>query len=89
VEARIQALLDAPTVLRQRHHKGKWQTYDLRPLVQVLRLTPGRMGTLLLTMRLQASPEGAGRPDAVVDVLGLDLAPHTMMRTNLYFEFDK
>jgi hypothetical protein len=40
-------------------------------------------------MRLQASPEGAGRPDAVVEALGLGLAPHAIVRTNLCLEFDK
>lgn len=89
VEARTQALLEAPTLLRQRHHKGKWQTYDLRPLVQGLTVEPGEAGTHVLSMRLQASPEGAGRPDAVLEVLGLALAPHTIVRTNLYLEFDK
>jgi hypothetical protein len=40
-------------------------------------------------MRLQASPQGAGRPDQVLEALGLSLAPHTIERTNLCFEFDK
>lgn len=89
VETRVEALLAAPTVLRQRPHKGKWQSYDLRPLIQAVAVAPGRPGTHVLTMRLQASPEGAGRPDAVLEALGLVLGPYTMVRTNLYFEFDK
>jgi hypothetical protein len=40
-------------------------------------------------MRLQASPQGAGRTDEVLDVLGLSLFPHSVERTTLYLEFDK
>ncbi len=40
-------------------------------------------------MRLQASPQGAGRPDQVLEALGLSLAPHAIERTNLCLEFDK
>jgi len=89
VEARVQMLLESPAVLRQRHHKGKWQSYDLRPLIQAVTVEPGKPGTHVLVMRLQTSPEGAGRPDALLEALGLGLAPHTIARTNLYLEFDK
>jgi len=89
VRARVQALLDAASLPRQRQHKGKQQTFDLRPLVQSLSAGPGPQGGCLLEMRLQASPEGAGRPGDVLDVLGLSLAPHAAERTNLHFEFDK
>jgi hypothetical protein len=40
-------------------------------------------------MRLQASPEGAGRPDQVLDALGLLIVPYAIERTNLCLEFDK
>jgi radical SAM-linked protein len=88
IRARVRALMAAPTLPRQRHHKGKMQTYDLRPLVQsvVVELLDG---VPVLEMRLQASPQGAGRPDEVLDVLGLSLAPHSLERTNLHIEFDK
>lgn len=89
VRTRVQALLDAPALLRQRHHKGKMQTYDLRPLVQSIRVASGQAADLVLNIRLQASPEGAGRPDEILDVLGLSLTRHAIERTNLCFEFDK
>lgn len=88
IRTRVQMLLEAPTLLRQRQHKGRLQTYDLRPLIQDLAVEPGN-GALVLRMRLQASPQGAGRPDAVLDALGLSVVPHTLLRTNLHFEFDK
>ena len=89
VHGRVQALLDAPSILRQRQHKGKLQTYDLRPFIQTVTVEPGREGRHLLTMRLQASPAGAGRPDEVLKALGLALGPYSIERTNLCFEFDK
>ena len=70
--------------------RASMQTYDLRPLIQEIgrrRLQDGE--ERILNMRLQASPQGAGRPDEVLDALGLSLASHTMERTNLHFEFDK
>jgi radical SAM-linked protein len=89
IRTRVGALLEMPTLLRQRHHKGKWQTYDLRPFIQSMSVEPRQGGRQILTMRLQASPQGAGRPDAVLDALGLSAMPHSMERTKLHFEFDK
>ena len=89
IRARIETLLAAPAVLRQRHHKGRLQTYDLRPLIQHIEVREGQAGEQILEMRLQASPQGAGRPDEVLDALGLSLMPHRLERTKLHFEFDK
>jgi radical SAM-linked protein len=89
IQTRIKALLAAPTLPRQRHHKGKQQTYDLRPLIQEVSVADGGENERILEMRLQASPQGAGRADEVLDALGLSLAAHTIERTNLLFEFDK
>ena len=89
VRTRVETLLHTSSVLLKRHHKGRLQTYDLRPLIQRVTVEPGQDGELILSMRLQASPSGAGRPDAVLEVLGLSLVPHTVVRTKLYFEFDK
>ncbi|MFN2183772.1 MAG: TIGR03936 family radical SAM-associated protein [Anaerolineae bacterium] len=89
VSSRVRALLAAPLILRQRQHKGKQQTYDLRPLIQTVTVERGPAGEHVLNMRLQLSPEGAGRPDEVLEALGLTLDPHRIERTNLCFEFDK
>jgi radical SAM-linked protein len=89
IQTRIDSLLAAPVIMRQRHHKGKMRAYDLRPLVQKVEVKPQGDGERLLFMRLQASPQGAGRPDEVLDVLGLSTVPTAIERTNLYFEFDK
>jgi radical SAM-linked protein len=89
IQTRIQALLAAPTLPRQRHHKGKQQPYDLRPLIQEVSVAVEGEKERVLHMRLQASPQGAGRADQVLDALGLSLASYSIERTNLHFEFDK
>jgi radical SAM-linked protein len=86
IRARVAALLAAPSLPRRRHHKGEWQTYDLRPLVHSIKVEPAQPGVQILSMRLQASPAGAGRPDEVLDALGLLMLPHSIERTRLYFE---
>ncbi len=89
LRSRVQALLAETTLLRRREHKGGWQTYDLRPLIQSVVVDPGPEGIVCLHMRLQASPAGAGRPDEVLDALGLSLTQPVVERTKLRFEFDK
>jgi radical SAM-linked protein len=89
IQTRIQGLLDAPTLPRQRFQKGKVQSYNLRPFIQRMAVEPGQTEGQVLTMLLQASPEGAGRPDEVLEALGLSLDVRAMERTNLCFEFDK
>jgi radical SAM-linked protein len=85
VATRAALLLEAPTLPRRREHKGRLQTYDLRPLIQTLVVEAGAQGAWLLRMRLQASPQGAGRPDEVLDALGLALAVRSIERTALHF----
>lgn len=92
LRVRVESLLDAPTLPRQREQKGKMRTYDLRPLIHTVTVAPGPNGECVLDMHLVVSPEGAGRPDEVLDVLGLSLAPHRIERIELVFastEFDK
>ena len=49
----------------------KRREYDLRALVQVLRVEPLCEGTARLLMRLRSDSTGVGRPDQVVKALGL------------------
>jgi radical SAM-linked protein len=90
IKVRMDGLLAAVSLPRKRMQKGRWRTYDLRPRIYDLALelgaAPGRVG---LRMRLQASPQGAGRPDEVLDALGLTVVPHRVVRTRLVFAFDK
>ena len=77
----------AAALPRRRLHKGSWQAYDLRPLVQEIEGEAGPDGSAVLCLRLQASQAGAGRPEEVLDTLGLSPAPHCVERTALHFEY--
>lgn len=82
VQRRIQALLDAPTLPRQR--RGKM--YDLRPLILDLTIQQADETHLTLIARLQASQDGGtGRPDELLDALGLSDTPAEICRTALNF----
>jgi radical SAM-linked protein len=73
---RLEAFLAAPTLSRER--RGK--TYDLRPLVEGLRLE-GQT----LYMRLAARDGATGRPEEVLDALGLGNQLIPVHRAALYF----
>jgi hypothetical protein len=78
-----------------RDRRGK--VYNLRPLVQALSVEPvhalsaeqGRAGradrAAVIRSRLQATPEGTGRPDELAAALGLDPATVKIKRTKLLF----
>ncbi len=76
VQNRIEELLAAGTIPRERRGKG----YDLRPLIDDLRLEGSS-----LWMRLKHDSEGAGRPDEVLAALGLERAGKAIHRTRLIF----
>lgn len=74
---RIAALLQAPSLPRQRRGKD----YDLRPLIEDLRLLEdGR-----LFMRLAAREGATGRPEEVLDALGIPWQETQIERTRLIF----
>lgn len=83
VEARVQALLAASTLLRERRGKR----YDLRPLVLALSVESVQPSTVHLVMRLLADANvGTGRPDEVVAALGWGDVPLRIHRRRLGFE---
>jgi radical SAM-linked protein len=83
VTDRVPQFLVATEVMRDR--RGK--VYNLRPLVQALSI--GRAGradrAAVIRARLQATPEGTGRPDELAAALGLDPAVVKIKRTKLIF----
>ncbi len=90
---RVSQFLAATDVMRDR--RGK--VYNLRPLVQALSIAPanvlaveqGRAGradrVVIIRSRLQATPDGTGRPNELAAALGLDPAAVKIKRTNLIF----
>jgi radical SAM-linked protein len=79
---RVQQFLAATDVMRDR--RGK--VYNLRPLVQALAIESARADlAVVIRSRLQATPEGTGRPDELAAALGLDPATVKIKRTKLIF----
>ena len=81
VKERVPQLLAADEVMRDR--RGK--VYNLRPLVQALTIEPQSETMVKVRARLQATPEGTGRPDELAAALGLDPAVIQIKRTKLIF----
>jgi hypothetical protein len=79
IRERVQALLAASVLPRQRQREGRTVTYDLRPLVLELTFAgidavegiDGARQETRLRMRLTATPQGQGRPEEVAGALGL------------------
>lgn len=84
VEERVQELLEAEELIRERRGKA----YDLRPLVLALTVDETEDGELLLTMRLALLPGATGRPDEVVSQLGMDPLGLRMHRKAIVLEDD-
>lgn len=79
---RINALLTAETLPRTRRDK----TYDLRPLILGLKLTPpGTEGRIALWMHLRARESATGRPEEVLLALGIAPDSARIERTALHF----
>jgi len=69
LEKRIAELLESTTILRER--KGK--TYDLRPLLHSIKIL-SESNRNILSIILSAQEGATGRPDEILNQLGLD--PH-------------
>lgn len=80
LEARVKALLDQPALWRER----RGRRYDLRPLIERLEVLPDEPLTLELEVAL-SQEEGTGRPDEVLDALGLDAHSARITRTAITF----
>ena len=89
-EGRIDSVIESKSLPRER--RGKM--YDLRPLIEELSLTPspfpegeGRpKDGVRIFMRLRARESATGRPEEVLDVLGIAFEGTRIERTRLIFE---
>lgn len=82
LKRRLREFKSAESVARERRGKE----YDLRPLVLDLELGEGEDDALLLKMRLTLLPGKTGRPDEVLDQLGLDPLGQRVHRTEIVLE---
>ncbi len=81
LQARVEALLARESIIRSRGEDRKH--YDLRPLIHSLRLLPDDPPALEMTLSLSAE-QGTGRPDEVLDELGLAAAAARITRTAIH-----
>jgi len=78
---KIASVMASESILRERRGKQ----YDLRPLIEAL--TPAPLpGGKGLFMRLTAREGATGRPEEVLDVLGIPLEDTHIERTKLIFQ---
>jgi radical SAM-linked protein len=76
----ISTLLEAASLSRERRGKA----YDLRPLIESLELLPAEgSGALRLHLRLAARNGATGRPEEVLDALGIPFETTRIERTRL------
>ena len=77
LKRRIDSVMESESIIRER--RGK--TYDLRPLIEVLNLeADGR-----IFMKLAAREGATGRPEEVLDALGIAFESTRIERTQLIF----
>jgi radical SAM-linked protein len=79
IAARIEQALAQEELLHERLGKR----YNVRPLIEALWLDTVNEGTAVLGMRLSARPRATGRPEAVLDVLGMGDAFARYRRTGV------
>jgi radical SAM-linked protein len=83
LDQKLAAVLEADSLPRERRGKA----YDLRPLIEELKLLdPDEDGKNRLVMRLSAREGATGRPEEVLDALGLPREGIRIERTRLIFK---
>jgi radical SAM-linked protein len=77
VKPKIESVLASESIIRTRREKE----YDLRPLIEGLDLMDGK-----ILMKLAAREGATGRPEEVLDVLGIAFEGTRIERTRLIFQ---
>jgi radical SAM-linked protein len=77
VKRKIESVLGSESIVRTRRGKE----YDLRPLIEALDLLDGK-----ILMKLAAREGATGRPEEVLDMLGIAFEDTRIERTRLIFQ---
>ena len=77
VKRKIESVLESESIVRTRRGKE----YDLRPLIEALDLLDGK-----ILMKLAAREGATGRPEEVLDMLGIAFEDTRIERTRLIFQ---
>ncbi len=81
LKRRVDEIMSAESLPRERRGKK----YDLRPLIEELALTPSEERGAKVFMRLTAREGATGRPEEVLDALGIPADTARVERTRLLF----
>ena len=82
LKGKIDSVLESESILRERRGKK----YDLRPLIKELSYLPmGEESGMRVFMRLAAREGATGRPEEVLDELGISFEETRIERTRLIF----
>ena len=82
LERRLESVIKAKSLPRERRGKS----YDLRPLIEELSLSPNPAALPLIFMRLKAQEGATGRPEEVLDALNIPFEETRIERTKLLFK---
>jgi radical SAM-linked protein len=82
LERRLESVIKAKSLPRERRGKS----YDLRPLIEELSLSPNPSPLPLIFMRLKAQEGATGRPEEVLDALNIPFEETRIERTKLLFK---
>ena len=86
VETAIKYFLSRESIIRQRFKKGRMVDYDLRPLVLGIEYRCSNSDYHELEMSVKCGSHGAGRPEQVLDELGLAISRYTIHRIDLIWD---
>lgn len=86
---RLERILKAENLPWRRERKCRTREFDMRPLIDALWLKGRFDGDYVLGMCLQTDSQATGRPDEVLEAMGLAGAVRSIQRTRLIFQFDK
>ena len=83
VGAALMCLVQRASIVRQRSKRGRTVDYDLRPLIHELRFVSAHEGCHELRMDLACGVGGSGRPEEVIDEMGLTVSRFSIHRCRL------
>jgi radical SAM-linked protein len=86
VELAIDDLLGKESLPWQHQRDTGPHKYDLRALIEDIRLIDWRKGHVTIGMKLRCDSGGSGRPEQVAAALGFDSYPETIHRTRLILQ---
>lgn len=85
LEEKVADLLAKEEIMREKVRKKKTRTYDLRELIFEVKTLPDKDGKQRLEMILRAGEGTTGRPDDVLDELGVDALETWIHRVGITF----